>query len=194
MGRMKKKKKLHPEERRIAAEVAAMPRETAEDPRKVVIAARARFMGVDPSDDMLAAMLCEPAGRAIHLGAKDSDEAKRLWSIFTRIDGADETYHRLIIGKPRFPAVSRLEMMPERFETRADDRPDLRTEDEKVRDTKIAWSRWQALLWRLGQYHTYTIQNAMRHSGPVMVLGGKLTTAGQAFVAALRSLRREDEK
>ena len=193
MGRMKKKKKLHPEEQRIQDELRT-PREPVEDPRNVSIMARARIMFAIPGEAMLDEMLVEPAGQAIHLGAKDADEAKKLWALFKRIDSADDGYHWRILGRSRFPSVSRLEMMPERFETRADDRPDLRTEDEKVRDTKIAWSRWQALLWRLGQYHAYTIQNAMRHSGPVMVLGGKLTTAGQAFVAALRSLRREDEK
>lgn len=170
------------------------PAEPAEDPRVVVMAARARIMGEEPANDHLMGMLVEPAGRAIRIGARDSDEARKLWGVFSLLDAADETYFRRIMGKARFAKPSELEMMPEPFETRADDRPDYRSADEKDRDAVNRWMRWQGLLGRLAGHERYAITSMMRGTAAKPHDGNRLTTAGQAFVAAMRILRSEYDR
>lgn len=170
------------------------PQEIYEDPRTVVIEARARMMSKEPGPDMLADMLCEHAGQAINIGARDKDEAGKLWADFRRLDAADETYFRRIIGKPRFPNVARLEMMPETFEARPDDRPDSRTDEEKNRDAVNAWMRWHGILNRLASHERATIMSAIRQTSGDLHKRGGLTTSGQAFIAAMRVLRSEVER
>lgn len=170
------------------------PVEVYEDPRVVVIEARARVMFKKPGPDMLIEMHGEHAGQAISIGARDKDEAGKLWAEYRRLDGADETYFRRIIGKPRFPNVAKLEMMPEIFEARADDRPDHRDEDQKDRDAVNAWMRWQGFLGRLASYERAAIMAAIRQTSEQLHKGGALTTAGQSFVAAMRVLRSEVER
>lgn len=174
-------------ERRHAVEVY-------EDPRSVVITARSRLIGEAASDSLLSPMLCEPAGRAIKIGARNSDEAGKLWDVFKRLDAADETYFRRAIGRPRFPSVAKLEMMPETFETRPDDKPDLRDKDQKDRDAVNSWMRWQGYMGCLASHERHAITSVMRHTAGDTHVGQTLTTAGQAFVAAMRVLRLVEGK
>lgn len=170
-----------------------MPKiEREEDPRVVVMSTRERHLS-RPANDLVEPMWGEPAGQAIGLGARDKDEAARLWSCFHKADLADETYMRRIIGKHRFPNVAKVEFLPESFETRPDDRPDTRTADEKDRDAVNAWMRLQGFLGRLNASERHAIASVMRRRvDPVK--GNALTTAGQAFVCALRTLDHEMNK
>lgn len=170
------------------------PVEVYEDPRTVVIEARARIKCVTPSAEMLDEMNGEEPGQAISIGATCKDEARKLWDIFKRYDGADALYFRRIIGRSRFPNVAKLEMLPERMETRADDRPDDRSEEQKDRDAVNGWMRWQGLLGCMAAHERYAISSAARGTGSALHKGGKLTTAGQAFVAAMRILREVEEQ
>lgn len=163
-------------------------RRPAEDPRVVVLNARTRHFG--PEVDAASVMLSDPAGQAIHLGARDADEAARLWDVFARYDAADETYFRRIIGRHRFANVARLDMLPERFETRADDRPDIRSEDERDRDAVNGWMGWQGALQSLGAHDASLIIRASRQTCGALVIGGEVSTTGSAFVAAMRALRQ----
>ena len=167
-------------------------RQQAEDPRVVALNARIRHFG--PEVDAASVMLADPAGQAIHIGARDADEAGKLWDVFARFDAADETYFRRIIGQPRFANVGRLDMMPERFETRADDRPDLRTEDERDRDAVNGWMRWQGALQAIGAHDAGLIIHESRQTCVAMFIGGRLSTTGASFVAAMRSLRQVVER
>ena len=162
------------------------PAEPQRDPREVVAEARRRALG---RDDVLRPMFCEPAGQAIALGTTDADEARELYAAFCRFDRADETYMRRIIGRARFQAVSKLEILPERLETRADDVIDTRSEDQKDRDAVNTWMRWQGLLGRLSAREHSLIAGVSRHTvGPVH-RDGALTPAGADFLAAMRALR-----
>lgn len=178
-------------ERAMAAEYIAP--EPVEDVRNVVQFARMRLHGLS-KEAAMSIMASEQAGLAIHLGARDEDERGKLWAIFTRYDGADETYFRRIIGRPRFPNVAKLEYLPEVFETRPDDRPDARDEDEKDRDATNGWMRWQGKLGHLNSSEAGLITRAARQTCPDLVKGGRLTTTGAAFIAAMRILRTVDEK
>lgn len=165
-------------------EATTAPREPQEDPRAVVIAARIRA-GAPNADEAQRPMWGEAAGQAIAQQAPA--EAPELWDTFKRIDAADDAYARRFTGIRRFPNVAKLEMMPERFETRDDDRPDSRTPDEKDRDAVANWQRWQGLLASMCQGQRAVILDAMRHRMRLMH-GGKATKAGKAFVAAMQAL------
>lgn len=178
-------------ERAMAAEyIQPAP---VEDPRNVVQFARMRLHGLS-KEAAMSIMASEQAGLAIHLGARDEDERGKLWAIFTRYDGADETYFRRIIGRPRFANVTKMEYLPETFETRPDDRPDARSDDEKDRDAVNGWMRWQGKLGCLDRSESWIITKAARQTCPALVTGGRLTTTGAAFVAAMRMLRDVDER
>lgn len=162
------------------------PAEPQRDPREVVAEARRRTLGLD---DVLRPMLCEPAGQAVALGASDADEARELYAVFCRFDRADETYMRRIIGRARFQAVSKLEILPEQFETRADDVIDPRSADEKDRDAVNTWMRWQGLLGRLSAREHTLIVGVSRHTAGPVHRDGALTPLGADFIAAMRALR-----
>lgn len=132
-------------------------------------------------------MFCEQAGIAIRIGAEDNDEASKLWSLFKAADAADEAYARRFVGIRRFPNVGKLEYLPETFETRADDKPDHRTQDEKDRDAVNAWMRWQGHFGCLDRDHHTVIVDAMRHRAR-LTHAGQLTRTGAAFIAAMRAL------
>lgn len=174
--------------------VHAPPPEPYEDPRVVVLNARARVMCKEPTPALLSDMIGEPSGQAITIGARDSAEASKLWDLFKRFDMADEVYFRRIIGRARFPNVARLEMLPERLETRDDDRPDHRDEDQKDRDASNNWARWHGLLGFLAAHERSAIIGASRRTTGDLHKGGKLTTAGQTFIAAMRILREVEER
>lgn len=140
-----------------------------------------------------SAAYAEPAGQAIMIGVVDKDEASQLWQTFRNCDAADDAYARRFVGTRRFPNVGKLEYLPERFETRDDDRPDSRTQDEKDRDAVNRWMHWQGLLGRIGRDHHTAIVDAMRHRAR-LVHAGKLTRTGTAFIAAMRALDAQARK
>ncbi len=163
--------------------------EAPEDPRAVVIGARARIMSKKPGAEMLLDLFGDPAGQAISIGARNEDEARKLWDVFKRYDQADDVYFRRIIGRSRFPNVAKLEMLPEPVETRDDDRPDDRTPDQRDRDASNGWMRWQGFLGHLAAHERAAITDASRRRGGDLQRSGVLTTAGAAFVAAMRTLK-----
>lgn len=206
--------------------------EPPEDPRCVVLDARARINGfappavaqiareyaapklkmigpVLPSEGRVKAkhqeatdiarrraddpMFGEPAGIAIRIGTEDKDEASKLWSLFKAADAADEAYARRFVGIRRFPNVGKLEYLPETFETRADDKPDHRTQDEKDRDAVNAWMRWQGHFGCLERDQHTVIVDAMRHRAR-LTHAGQLTRTGSAFIAAMRALDMVTQK
>ena len=163
------------------------PMPTREEVREVVREARARHLSMQPSDIMDAPMLGEQAGRAICIGATDEAEAERLWETFKIMDAAAETYARRILGRSRFPAVAKMEYLPERFETRADDRIGIRTPEEKDARAKKEWLRWCDLSSNLqpplhAALHMSLRQKIQLHQGR------GLTGAGRLFLAAIRRI------
>lgn len=153
------------------------PMPAREEVREVVRNARARHLAMQASNIMDAPMLGEQAGRAICIGAVDEAEAERLWETFKIMDAAAETYTRRILGRPRFPAVAKMEYLPERF--------DPRTPEERDAAAKREWLRWcdlsAALLSSLhAALHMSLRQKVQLHQGR------GLTGAGRLFLAAIR--------
>lgn len=161
--------------------------QTREEVREVVRAARARHLAMQASAIMDEPMLGDEAGRAIFIGSADEHEATRLWDTFKAIDASDDAFSRRVLNRPRFANVSKLELMPERMETRPDDRIDIRTEDEKAADAKRSWVGWCALFDILhpplhAALHMGLRQRVKLHQGQALTLAGRL------FVQALRQV------
>ena len=158
-----------------------------EEVREVVRAARARHMAMQASAAMDEPMMGEEAGRAITIGAANEHEANQLWETFKLIDASDEAFSRRVLGKQRFPNVARMEMMPERMETRPDDRIDVRTADEKAADAKRSWASWCELLGSLHMPLHAAMHMALRQRVKLHQ-GRQLTRAGSLFVDAIRQV------
>lgn len=156
-----------------------------DDPLSVVMQARARRICRPVTSDNLAPILGEDAGIALCLGA--GDEASRLWDVFKRYDAAMRTYSRLVLGRDRFPSVSKMEFLPERLETRADDVIDTRSHDERIRDARNGRAAWAAMIDKLYPWQRMIIDGAARQI-EVLHRDGELTSSGRSFVAAMRRL------
>lgn len=154
-----------------------------DDPLAIAREARARITGV--KSDNLAPILGEAAGVAIHLEAPD--DSARLWDVYKRYCAVLSSHSRIVMGLPLFPATSRLELMPEPMETRADDVIDTRSQDERIRDAKNRMAAWRDMLDRLYPWQRMAIDRAARQQ-EVLHIGGQVTGAGRSFVAALRRL------
>ena len=163
------------------------PMPSREEVRETVRAARARHLEMQASPMMDIPMLGEQAGRAIAIGADDETEAAQLWETFKAMDAAHETFSRRILNRPRFPAVAKMEYLPETFETRPDDRPDPRTPDEMDADAKRRWCEWCTLSDRLLPPLHAALHMALRQK-VVLHQGRSLTGTGRLFLVALRRL------
>ena len=153
--------------------------QTREEVREVVRAARARHLVMQASEMMDEPMLGDEAGRAIFIGSVDEHEATRLYDTFKAIDASDDAFSRRVLNRSRFANVSKLELMPERLETRPDDRIDIRTEDEKAADAKRAWLGWCAMFDALhpplhAALHMGLRQRVKLHQGQALTLAGRL--------------------
>lgn len=162
--------------------------EPQECPTATVIAARSRHTGKS-ADAVRSEMYGDICGKAIAIGAESADEASQMWETFKALTGDAETYYRRRIGRPLFPNVSRLEFLPDRMETRADDRPDLRSPDEKEADARNRWAMWRGRLDRMTKAEATAIDSAMRHI-VILFHMGRLTRHGLRFIEAMRALDR----
>ena len=161
------------------------------EPRETVLAARARHLGRPTTKEgklqMAGQMFGDLAGQAIIIGSRNQAEADRLWDVFTKLDGADAAYHSRILGRGRHAKCGKVEFMPDRFEVRPDESSDYRTEEEKDRHAVNGWMRWHGHVGHLHSHEQTAIWNGV-YLRCDLQRGGSLTTAGSAFVAALRML------
>jgi hypothetical protein len=171
---------------REAAREAEMQTIERDDPLATVRAARARQTG-RPESEVLAPIFGDDAGRAIDKGARNKEEAQRMWDAFDALDKAHRAAVFHTTGKPMFPAVSRMEYMPERFEVRADFHPDLRTEDERHMAAMNKWRHWRHILGFLSRREHMSIVGALWQTDQLH-LAGALTVHGLTFVASMREL------
>ena len=168
-------------------QIAAAPQEP--DAPKVVLQARARHMGhTGDLDAMRNPALSEPAGMAIY-ALHGGDTAKALWDTYTAFTAAEMNYHRRCLSASVHAKTAKIEMMPERLETRADDVPDFRSDDEKARDAERSWMRWRGYIGHLGAIEAAPIFDVWR--GRVQAMeAGQITLAGRAFVEAMVKLQK----
>ncbi|MEC8039566.1 MAG: hypothetical protein VX181_02470 [Pseudomonadota bacterium] len=161
-------------------------------PDKVALQARARMMsaGERPLEVMRTQALGEPAGQAIYLtyGKSDPELAAELWQIYATFTGCEARYARVVLGKSLHATPRKVEMLPESFEAREDDQPDLRSEDEKHRDAVNAWMHWRGLIGQLHAVHQRDLFDVVRGRREA-VAGGKVSRAGERLLVALELLR-----
>lgn len=156
------------------------------NPLKTVLTARARLMASPDADAMRNPALSEPAGRAIFASRK-GEAAARLWGVYKAFSASYLLYMRRYVGCSPYAKTAKIEMMPESYETRPDDRPDLRSEDEKVADAKASWARWDSRMNSLPHHFRWAIYHVL-HGRHDPVEAGHLTMHGQQFILAMEKL------
>lgn len=174
------------------ARMVEIKAEREDDAKRTVLAGRARQMGKDPhSREDRAAMdrqsHGEAAGRAISL-SHGGDKGERLQQAYRGLTAAEQRYNRIVLGQSIHAKCAKVEMMPERLTTSAEDAPpDLRSDDEKHRAAVNEWMRWKGYTQSLSAAHRTALFNASRGLVELHV-GPELTRHGRAFVAAVEAL------
>ncbi len=182
--------KLAPAPRRKARGKRRM-QQIDKEAQNVVLEARARRMGRDGADEavrseMRTAALGEAAGRVIHV--LRPDRASDLWATYKAITGAEETYLKRRLQMRVHPKVAKIEMVPEQVESRADHKPDLRSEEDKHRDAVNRWQEWVGELRALDLGQQAALWAVIRGWAEPLDPDGKATPAGERFVDALEML------
>lgn len=169
--------------RKRMAEIKADP-----EAERTVLEARARQSGLQPKEltEMRNPALGEAAGRAFY-AIRHPEQAKRLWSVYTAFTAAEAHYAKHYLGLRLHANTAKLEMMVERIETRADDKPDFRTEEERSRDASNNWMRWRGLIMHLANPDQRVIFDVAYGRAEPMD-AGQITTTGAHFVAAIERL------
>jgi len=163
------------------------------DPREVVLSARCRRLGMkDTKENRLALslpMFGDPAGTAISIGKADVADRDRLWACLLAISRAMAIYHSRILGQSMFAKCGKMEYLPERLETSAEDdaTADTRTPEERDRAAVNAWMHWHGMVQRLNVSEREAIWDGV-YMRTRLHHGGKLTANGSGFVRALRFL------
>ncbi len=161
------------------------------DAPRVALAARARQMGLDAGDravrrDMADPSHGEPATRALLL-SEEEDGAKPLIDAYRALTASYRQYTGTVLGVSAYPKTGRIEMRPEQFEARPDDRPDLRSEDERHRDAANAWAGWRDKLDALGTARASAVWTAVFGFADLHD-GSRITSAGRRFVEAMKEI------
>ena len=165
--------------------------------RGEVIEARVRMLGKSPNDNAARKAAKAPshsceAGRALVL-SEGEVVGESLYKMFAGFQAAQDRYMRLTTGLSLHAGCAKLETTPERFETRADDRPDLRSEEEKLKDATNRWMAWQGRIGRLDVKRRALINQVSIRDEFLVVIekrGAKLTGRGADFVDAMKALAK----
>lgn len=167
--------------------------EVEEDPLKAPMRARSYRLGKGPEKASLDPVLETEAGNALHVGVKDAKERKALFDTFMNYDRAVSIYSIRCLNRQRFPAVSKMEFLPERLEVSANSSDiDVRTEDEKAGDAREAMNLWDARLNQLQPWRARIIRS-VSYQQETLVRYGQLTGAGRSFIAAIKALHKLTE-
>lgn len=155
---------------------------------KTVLKARARQAGKPDADlaEMRHPAYGEAAGRAIH-AIHEGDTAKALWNAYAGYTAAEATYAKTHLGLRLHAKTAKVEYLIETFEARPDDKPDLRSEDEKSRDAANNWARWRGYLMQLPRHQQTAIAD-VAYGDVEPMDAGKVTAQGRRFVEAVRAL------
>lgn len=157
---------------------------------------RCRDAGLPATEDNLAdarSASWEGAGLAL-VAAGLPERGKREAAVWGALLGARVAYARHVLDSPRSGGVWLPAVTPEVVETRPDDKPDLRTPDEKARDAANAWAYWADLAARLRPVHRTAITAALYTPSILIRDGGGVTRSGTIFAAAMVALADEHER
>lgn len=160
-----------------------------DDPRKLGLGVRAKQMGKDASEwrSFASPAYGEAAGRALVIFYGETS-GEDLFALYRALTASERRFHSLCLGLSAYPKAARLEIAPERFETRADDRPDLRSDEERERDARKDWSGWEDHLNKLGLVDYSAIASA-RFGWGEMMRDGRVTNTGILFCRAMAKLQ-----
>lgn len=163
------------------------------DAERAVLQARARQAGIKPKDltDMRHPAYATPQGQAIC--AIYGDKGKAIADTFWQAASAYERYIRVTTGLSPHAKTAKIEMMPETFETRADDRPDLRTDEEKDHAARMMWARWKRVISGLSLGHAADLFSAIQGWSNLMD-AGQITAQGRRFAQAAGALAEAVEQ
>lgn len=180
------------------------PKRSAEEraernPAGVALKARAAKVG-HPDDrhgqqKMQAPWYENEQGQVIAIiHAHDAIAIAPLWAAWAGLTGSDYTYCRKILGASRHPQGAAIAVVPDRLEARPDDKPDDRSEEDKIRDAKNAKAAWELRLRRLPYWSRIAIDAQMIGSGPQLIKDRIATPPGRKFVEALAMLAEQMER
>lgn len=168
------------------------------DPSEQLLAlrARCRAAALPETEANLAdarSAAWEGAGLAL-VAAGLPERGKREAAVWGAFLGARVAYARHVLDSPRSGGVWLPAITPEVVETRPDDRPDLRSQDEKSRDAANAWAYWAGVSARLIPSHRTALTAALYAPAILLRDGGGITKAGMIFAAAMVALADEHER
>lgn len=144
-------------------------------------------------DSMRHQALGEPAGQAIFTILSDQ-EAADIWRVYADFTNAETRYHKVVLGKSMHAKTAKIEFLPERLETSADDEgPDLRDDDERIRSATNAWMKWQGYFGHLKAVDRSAILSVARGRAHPMK-DGQITASGRVLVLALQNLVKAVDK
>lgn len=162
------------------------------NPAKTALNARAKHMGKKETAQGRAEVASQShageAGRAIMASQQGGRSATDMSECYAALLRADATYCARYLGQGRHAKTAKIEMTRERFETRADDRPDLRTAEERDRQAVATWMRWQGWLGQIDKRKASAIVRVLGEENELVTCEGKLTAEGRLFVAAMADL------
>ena len=157
---------------------------------------RCRDAGLPATEDNLAdarSASWEGAGLAL-VAAGLPERGKREAAVWGALLGARVAYARHVLDSPRSGGVWLPAVTPEVVETRPDDKPDLRSQDEKSRDAANAWAYWATLAARLRPVHRTAITAALYTPSTLIRDGGGISRSGSIFAEAMVALADEHER
>lgn len=154
------------------------------DPQKTVLDARARHMGLKRTDarELKAEALSEPAGQAIY-ATLTGEPAEKAWQAYAGFTASEARYHVRYTGLRLYAKTAKIEMAPERFESREDDYVDLRSDEEKDRKAANDWMSWRGQIMKLSSADQQAIFD-VAYGRVTPMDGGKLTQHGKRFAEA----------
>ena len=173
--------------RKRMAEIKAEP-----NADRTVLEARARQAGSKDLGAMRLPAYGEPAGQAI-MAIHGGDDARKLWDAYTRLTASEAAYAKRYLGLRLHAKTAKIEMMRERVETRPDDKPDHRSDDDKDRDAVNGWMRWRGYVMHLSAADQTAIFD-VAYGRVYPMDGGSITAHGKLFVAALERFAKVVEK
>ena len=181
------------------ARMAEISRENAMSAQSSNLIARVRQMGKPATEANLVAArnqaLGEPAGQAIYLLADNKAtkaRAAKLWAVYAAWTASCTRYWRLALQMSPHSKCAKIEMAPERMETRDDFTPDLRSEDEKVNAATSAYMSWEGRLGQLSAMDRAALWDVALGRQSPLRLGkfsqAEMTIRGEMFLSALSKL------
>lgn len=163
-----------------------------DDPRNVVLNARARHAGLATSQT--GRKIAEAPYMGSELGVVlfeiyGPDGATRLWNVWQGLCQAEDRYIYFHFGLRRTPRTAFLQQVRARVETE-DYRHDARSDEEKARDAANAWARWRGYLGHLPKGQQSLLLRTYEGLSPKLrrEQAGTTTATGHAVAMALKAL------